>query len=160
MDINQVLDQNSVKVRQLLRKHHVIGEPNMDSIRRGFDKHGSRFMLKLLGIITPPESRFSAQMSAFSYDPLADPLSDETWAAVEKENTPVASQGKFWSFWDNLLGKIGQTGEAIGQFQTDAAGQPTQTPEQLAIAAANTRTLYMVAAGFVALLIIILIVKK
>ena len=160
-DINQVLQENSFKVKQLLRRYRIIGEPNMESIQRGFDKYGEPFMLKLLEIITPTESSFTELITPKSAILQTAPVDTKTLMTSKATNTETTEKG--WSFWDKLLGTVGNTGEALAKFKNDLAAEPATTettPEEIAAAANNSKILYLVAAGFVALIIIILILKK
>lgn len=163
-DINQVLQENSSAVKRLFRRNHIYGEPNIETVKQGFEKHGENFMLKLLEIITPTEASFSDLIQPRSAILTTTPIDTKT-LAVSKVNATAepAETGKFWSFWDKLLNGIDSTGKALGGFKTDIAGsaaEPTYTPEQQAQQAANTKLLYYVAAGFVFLILIILILRK
>jgi hypothetical protein len=160
-NIDQVLQQNSFQVKQLLRRARIIGEPNMDSIQRGFEKQGDTFMLKLLDIITPTEAGFGELIQPQSA--ILPTVSTTTLAPMKTTATTTESTGKVWTFWEKLLGGIGATGEALGKFKTDLAAQPSQTettPEQKVAASSNSKILYMVAAGFAVLIILILILRK
>lgn len=163
-DINQVLQENSSAVKRLFRRNHIYGEPNMETVRQGFEKHGENFMLKLLEIITPTEASFSDLIQPRSAILTTTPIDTKTLATSKVNTTaePVET-GKFWSFWDKLLNGIDSTGKAIGGLKTNISGSVAETPatpEQQAQQAANSRVLYMVAGGFVLLIILILILRK
>jgi hypothetical protein len=163
-NIDQVLQQNSFQVNQLLRRSRIIGEPTMESIQRGFEKHGEPFMMKLLQIITPTESSFSDLIQPKTVI-LSTGVSTTQLMPIKTATTATTTEttGKVWTFWEKLLGGIGATGEALGKFKNDLAAEPSKTettPEQVAAAASNSKILYMVAAGFVALIILILILRK
>jgi len=160
-DIEQVLQENEFQVKQLLRRSRVVGEVDMNSIQRGFEKHGEPFMLKLLEIITPTEASFTDLIAPKQAVLTTTPIDTKTLMTSTTSNT--ATTGKVWTFWEKLLGAVGSTGQALGQFKNDLAAAPSQTetsPEQIATAASNSKLLYMVAAGFVVLIIIILILRK
>lgn len=163
-NIDQVLQENSSAVKRLLRRSHVVGEPNMESIKKGFEKHGENFMLKLLEIITPDESSFTGLIEPRGAILVNPTLDTKTLATpVKTASTTTADSGKFWGFWDKLLNGIDSTGKAIGGFKTDIAGsaaEPVYTPEQQAQQSSNSRMLYMVAGGFVFLILLILILRK
>lgn len=160
-DIAQVLQANSFQVKQLLRRARIVGEPNMDSIQRGFNKHGETFMLKLLDIITPTEAGFTALIQPKSALLQSGINTTKLMPmAVQTDGRPSPEGRTIWTFWEKLLGGIGATGEAIGKFKTDIAA-PVQTaggpsPDT----AKNTKLLYMAASGFVAMIILILILRK
>lgn len=160
-DITQVLENNSFEVKQLLRRARIVGEPNMESIQRGFNKHGEPFMMKLLQIITPTEASFTALIQPKSAV-LNSGLS-QTQLMPMQTATPTESTGKVWTFWEKLLNGIGATGETLGKFKSDVAGtqqQPEVTAQQAVITAQNSKMLYLVAGGFVALILLILIIRK
>lgn len=160
-DITQVLQQNSFQVRQLLRRSRIIGEPNMDSIQRGFEKHGESFILKLLQIITPTESSFSSLIEPKSAL-LSSGVSTTTLMPM-KTTAPAATAetGKVWTFWEKLLSGINATGETIGKLKTDInAPTPEPVEGQAAQTANNAKMLYYIAGAFAALIILILILRK
>lgn len=165
-DITQVLQQNSFQVRQLLRRSRIIGEPNMDSIRRGFEKHGESFMLKLLQIITPTEASFTnliAPKSAILTTGVSTTQLMPMKTTAPAAPVPEQVEGKVWTFWEKLLSGINATGETIGKFKADATSavpDATITPEQAAKTANNAKMLYYIAGGFAALIILILILRK
>jgi hypothetical protein len=175
-DIQTILDNHAIEVQGLLRKHKIAGDLEIGTIRKAYDQKGEPFMMDLLQIITPTSSflgigkgngflGLGKKSTAQVYDPLADPLSDETWAAVESETTTgTTTSGKGWDWWNNLLNTASKTGDTISKVKSDISGQ---SAEQAALLnaqalqdASNTNMLYFVAAGFIALIVIILILKK
>jgi hypothetical protein len=159
-DIQTILDTHSIEVQGLLRKHNIPGNMSIDAVKRGYDEKGEQFMMELLQIITPTSSFLglgSKSAPTFSYDPYADPLSDE----YATPDTTTAT-GKGWLFWDNLLNYANKTGETIGAVKKDISGTgDTQRGSAITLQQdASTNMLYYVAAGFVALIIIILIFRK
>jgi len=161
-NINAVLESRSFEVKQLLRRNRIIGPPNIDSIKRGFDKAGVPFMMKLLAIITPTESSFTDLIQPRQAILTAAPINTQK-LTISSVPEPVEGKAKIWTFWDNLLNGINKTGETVNKFKTDISGTATDqapTPEAAAAAAAKSKTLYLVAAGIVILIILILIFKK
>jgi len=162
-NIEQVLQENSFKIAHLLRRHHVYGTPNMETIKKAHDQHGEAFMLKLMEIIVPENSNFTELIKPKTAL-LSSNINTTTLAtSANPANAAPAANGKFWDFWQNLLNGVGATGQALGQFKTDVTGANATTPEviqQQAAAANQARTLYIVAGAFVALVIIILLIRK
>lgn len=154
MEIQEILENHSVKVLGLLRKYKISGPLSMDTIRKAHDLKGESFMLELLQIITPT--------SSYSTD-LMVPKTGQLVASIPAEKAQPAT-GKGWAFWDNLLNYATKTGETIGAVKTGVSGQSAEETAAATIAAAENTSksnmLYFVAAGFVALIIIILILKK
>ncbi len=161
-DINAVLLQNSFPIRSLLRRYGILGEPTMDSIQKGFARHGDNFMMKVLQIITPQQSSYTNLLTPRSGLINSSQL-DTT--ILQPMGATADTGSKTWNFWDKLLNGINATGEAIGKLKTNVAGNneaPVITPQatqQAAQDASQTKTLYMVAAAFVAIIILILIFK-
>lgn len=171
--IQTLLDNKSFEVEGLLRKHKIAGPLHIDTIKKAYDAKGEPFMMELLAIITPTSSflgigkgngflGLGKSTAGFVYDPLADPLSDETFEAASNTSaTEAASTGKGWTFFDNLLNLATKTGSTIGSVKNDVSGQANADALYLAQQnASNSNMLYIVAAGFIALIIIILILKK
>jgi len=160
-DINTVLEQNSFAIKSLLRRSRILGDPNMESIQKGFEKHGEQFMMKVLQIITPTQSSFTELITPKSAVLTSSPANN-TLMPINTTTPAAATTGKGWLFWNSLLAGINSTGEALGKFKTDLTGSTTVpvSATQAAKDASNTKTLYMVAAAIVALIVIILIVKK
>jgi hypothetical protein len=158
-NIEQVLKQNSVRVGILLRKNRIVGPPTMDTIKKAFDQKGERFMLELMEIIVPDQSHFEALIQPKAGN-IAQIIDTKTLAPMK--STTTQPQGGFWSFWDKLLNTVDNTGEAIQKFKTDINSDTAQPidPAAAAQAASQTKTLYLVAAGFVALILIILLVRE
>ena len=158
-NIEQVLQHNSARVGQLLRKHRIIGAPNMDTIKKAFEQKGERFMLELMEILVPNQSNFEDMIQPRS-GTIAQTIDTKTLAPMNA--TTSKPQGGFWSFWDKLLNTVDNTGEAIQKFKTDMQTDAPQDydPNAAAKADSQTKTLYLVAAGFVALIVIILIFRK
>jgi hypothetical protein len=159
-NIEQVLQQNSVRVGILLRKHRITGPPTMDTIKKAFEQKGERFMLELMEIIVPDQSNFEALITPRSGAIATQPIDTKKLAPMN--TTTAQPPGGFWSFWDKLLNTVDNTGEAIQKFKTDLQtdAPPQYDAAAAAQAASQTKTLYLVAAGFVALIVIILLVRK
>lgn len=162
-DISTVLQQNDFEVRQLLRKSHIIGEPNIETIRRGYETQGDMFMMKLLTIITPKKSNFSNLTPMTSISGVIPTIPDtpklvtSILPTVQTDNSKTSA----WSFWDKLLNAIGKTGETINQFKTDTSQKTIDYQVQADPQKAVQRNyLYWIAGGFVLLLIVILIMRK
>lgn len=174
-DIQTILDHHSIEVQGLLRKHKIAGELEIGTIRKAYDQKGEPFMMDLLQIITPTSSFLGigkgngflglgkAKEESFAYDPLADPLSDEYYNAAIASPS-AATTGGGWNFWDKLLNNVSKTGDTISKVKGDLSGQSAANTALLNSQAqqetSNSNMLYFVAAGFVALIIIILILKK
>ena len=148
-DIQTILDNHSIEVQGLLRKHKISGPLEIDTIKKGYDQKGDTFMMELLQIITPTSNFTSLQDYEAS---VATPVT---------ATATTATTGKGWAFFDNLLNLATKTGATIGSVQNDVSGQATANATYLASQnASNSNMLYIVAAGFIALIIIILILKK
>jgi hypothetical protein len=171
-DLQPILDKNSFQVAGLLRRHKIAGPVTVATIQTAYDRKGEQFMMELLNIITPEktspflglfEGKAKAKKAAeaAAYDPLADPLSEETYNAALAESQPKQT-GKFWSFFDKMFSTTEKAGQVIGQFKTDSAGNQLPTAGQPGYVdpQASNKMIYWVAGGFIALIIIILIVKK
>jgi hypothetical protein len=160
-DISQVLQENSFAVKNLLRRYHVYGPLDMDTVQEAYKKHGSEFMMKLLAIITPQQSGFTSPLSQIPTLSGTVPtiVDTKTLAAATKAESVSTSNG--WSFWDNLLNAVSKTGEAIGQFKIDSAGNAISESQQQPITATqfNPKTLY-IAAGILAFIIILILIFK
>ena len=135
-------------------------------------------MMELLQIITPTSSFLGigkgngflglgkAKEESSVYDPLADPLSDETWSAAGATATAATTTttGGTWAWWDKLLNSVSKTGDTISKVKSDVSGQSAANTAllnaQIQQEASTSNMLYFVAAGFVFLIIILLIFKK
>lgn len=174
-DIQTILDSHSIEVEGLLRKHKIAGNLDMGTIKKAYDQKGEPFMMDLLQIITPTSSFLGigkgkgflglgkAKTESSDYDPLADPLSDETWAAAGAESSTTKT-GNTWAWWDKLLNSVNKTGDTISKVKSDISGQSaadaTLLRSQAQQESSSSNMLYFVAAGFVLLIIIVLIFKK
>lgn len=156
----QVLDNNYAEVKRLLRRRNVIGEVNPATIEKAFKKHGEKFMLELLEIITPEDSNFTGLFQPLSTDAINYAQTGYQIPELELENA-VKTGGKFWSFWDNLLNRVDNTGKTIGQFKADTNQKYLYNNQQAQFQAAqnNTRLIYA-GAGFLVVVILLLIFKK
>jgi hypothetical protein len=121
MGIEQVLQNNRAAVGMLLRNYRVVGPVNMDTIRRAHNRHGENFMLKLLEILVPDTDSFSTIITPETSAVISQAINTNpsTAAQLEQIQAEAQTKGKFWSFWDNLLNRIGNTGETIGKFKED-----------------------------------------
>lgn len=166
MDIQMLLNQNKTAVSHLLQRYKIAGGVNMESIKKGHDKYGENFMMRLLEIIVPDTNNFSTLITpatgAFLQTGIQKTLSASQTAQLEEIQSQAATKGKFWIFWDNLLGRIGQTGATIGQFREDAAGT-VNSEEYLSYQAQQrnqSRVIFAVAGVFVVLVVLLLIFRK
>ena len=148
--IQTLLDNKSFEVEGLLRKHKIAGPLHIDTIKKAYDAKGEPFMMDLLAIITPT-SNYTTVLNNDLMVPRKGQL----------VTTAQPATGKGWTFFDNLLNLATKTGETIGSVKNDVSGQAKTDAMYLAQQnASNSNMLYVVAAGFIALIIIILILKK
>jgi hypothetical protein len=163
MNFQQVLNDNYAEVKRLLRRRKVIGDVNPATIEKGFNRHGERFMLELLEIITPDDSSFTGLISPQMASDAAGFMSYASQNPVsgyelEKE---IEQKGKFWGFWDNLLNRVDSTGKAIGQLKYDAAGYNAQVqPPAYMQQAQSQKNLLMIGGGLLAFILVLLIIFK
>jgi len=150
--IQTLLDNKSFEVEGLLRKHKIAGPLHIDTIKKAYDAKGEPFMMDLLAIITPT-SNYTTVLN----NDLMVPRTGQLVTSAQ----PAAATGKGWTFFDNLLNLATKTGSTIGSVKNDVSGQANADAMYLAQQnASNSNMLYIVAAGFIALIIIILILKK
>lgn len=147
MNINQIINQNEFEVRSLLRRYRVLGDPSIETINRAHQQHGPEFMTKLLGIVTPQTSNFTGIGATVLPGSFIN-----TYATQQQKP-------KFWSFWDNLLNRVDATGQTIGQFKTNAAGQPVQNVQYVQ-QQQQQKTVLIIAAVLIVAIVAILIFKK
>ncbi len=170
-DLQPILDKNSFEVAGLLRRHKIAGPVTVETIKTAYDRKGEQFMMELLNIITPEKTSpflglFEGKAKAKKAAEAAAAQEDDSWQPESSDTSmtdPGAkSTGKFWSFFDKVFTTTEKAGQVIGQFKTDSAGNQLPTAGQPGYVdpAANNKILYWVAGGFIALIIIILIVKK
>ena len=151
--IQTLLDNKSFEVEGLLRKHKIAGPLHIDTIKKAYDAKGEPFMMDLLAIITPT-SNYTTVLNN-------DLMVPRTGQLVTSAQPAQAATGKGWTFFDNLLNLATKTGSTIGSVKNDLSGQANANAMYLAQQnASNSNMLYIVAAGFIALIIIILILKK
>jgi len=162
MNIEQVLDYYRPEVGFLLRKYRVIGDVNMDTIKKAHGQYGERFMMDLLEIITPDDASFT---NLFTLEnPFVQNLIATQQQQVTKQDVASAQSGKFWSFWDNLLNGINKTGETIKDFKSDINQPPESQAYQTAavpvVNADRNKTILIIAGVLVVSIVAILIFKK
>lgn len=159
--INTLLERNSTRVGILLRKHKIPGEVSVDTIKKAFERKGENFMIELMQILVPDQSNFESLITPKSAVLTTEQIDTKKLMPITTPTTQP--KGGFWNFWDKLLNTVATTGETIQQFKSDVATEPAQvydTAAQEAQAASRTKTLYLIAAGVIALILIILIVRK
>lgn len=152
MNIENELYNHSFQVRELLRQHHVIGPVNIATINKAHALHGERFMMKLMKILVP--DNFTGLGSVVT--------APATQQAFEyNQNLTEQNTGKFWKFWNNLLGATAATGQTIGNFRTDVSGMGNQQQYYAQMADTRQKNIMFVGAGLLVLvLVIILLFKK
>lgn len=168
MDIQQILDDKSIEVSGLLRKHKIAGDLSVDTVNKAYSIKGEQFMMELLRIITPTSSFLGiGKGNGFLGLGKGESSADSVDNADTAEETAVLSgeekeTGRFWTFWDKLLTQTAKTGDTLDGL-SKLAKNPAEA-QRLEFAgqreAAKNNILYWVAGGFIALIIIILILKK
>lgn len=171
--IQEILEDHSIEVSGLLRKHKIAGDLSIDTINKAYGIKGEQFMMELLQIITPT-SNFTSLAGAESwvYDPLADPLSDETYNSYLNEggassaaNSVISNSknsssitGSAGSIWNTLLGGVG----SLLNPQATQTSIANATAAQLALQqnANSNSMIYLIAGIFVLFIIIFLFFKK
>lgn len=159
-DLSVILTKNSFAVKELFRRYNVMGNPSPATIQAAYNKHGDRFMMKLLSIITPNEtSSYTDTLTPIK------PLSGVIQSTIDTKTLAIPtgatteSKSSGWTFWEKLLTAVSDTGKTIGQFKTDAAGN--QIPVEVGSTSNNnSKLLYIGAAAFALLIIMILIFRR
>lgn len=157
----QVLNDNYAEVKRLLRRRNVIGDVSPATIEKAFQKHGEKFMMELLEIITPNDSNFSGLFLPLSSEAINYAQGNSVVPELELEKA-VKEGGKFWSFWDNLLNRVDNTGQTIGNFKINSSGfnqQPYNQAAQYPAQTFNPRLIYA-AAGFLVVVVVLLLIFK
>lgn len=168
MDIQSILQNHSFEVQGLLRKHKIAGDLSVDTINKAYNLKGEQFMMELLKIITPTSSFLGIGkgngflgLGKSTKESASDEDEDEDIADTATVTAPKET-GRFWTFWEKLLGTAVDTSKAIGQSKANlstpigADGLPIPLYQETT----NTNLLWLVAGGFVVLILIILIFKK
>ena len=163
MSIEKTLENHDFEVRSLLRRYHILGAPNMDTIKVAHDQHGENFMMKLLEVLVPDTDSFTELITPITPFVTTSKELDTKTLATAIEPTTVEEKGKVWSFWENLLNGISQTGATLGQFKESLNASPktpVYTEQEAAAASTRSKTIYIVAGSLVAFIILILILRK
>lgn len=163
MNIDNIINTYQVEISGLLRRHKIAGPVSVQTIRQAHDQKGAYFMMDLLKIITP-ESPYTTELMA---PRMAGPITaglviPTTYTEAKAAEAAAATTGKAWSFWDNLLNYAAKTAATIGEGKSaiSSPGPAEQSAEMPAAGEPRTNTIYLVAAGFVVLIVVILIFKK
>ena len=167
-NFESLISQNRFAVDNIFRTYKATGVKDIDKIRSGYEANGDTFMMKLLSEIVPKEhfSNFTTTlMESKSATPYTAPLVTDFQTASDSS---APSTGKGWTFWSNFLTAIGTTAKTAGTAladlknpQSTASAQQQQAAIQLQATEATTnKTLYVVAGVFLAVILIVLIMKK
>jgi len=156
MNINQLVQNNSFAVEELLRQHNVIASDLQTGIKKAYQQDGEKFMIKLVNRLTG-KSALSGFDDATEMGPPPPPGSYTDASGVTQIDG--ASDGKFWEVWGNLLNYAGATGATINQFKQNLAGSAT-VETTTATAAASNKILYIAAGVIVVVIVLVLIFKK
>jgi hypothetical protein len=161
-NIDIVLNENAVRVGILLRKYRIIGAPTISTIKKAFEQKGERFMLELLEILVPDNSSFGDLIAPKTGLIQSAPIDTKTLAVSSfAQPTEQNKNGGFWGFWEKLLSGVNSTGQTIDQFKQDIASKPIEySSETNPTNPSNPKLIYMVAAGFIVLIVLILILRK
>jgi len=169
VDFNKMIEAKRFDVDNLFRAYKLNGQEDIDKIRAGYDQFGEAFMAKFLAVVVPQD-----QTSHYSTTLLEGRLPTPEIVGLQ---TPVYSiagapattaTGKGWTFWEKLLGAATDTGKAVGSILNNV-NNPTsvQTAEQQSQALTlqaqenqSTKTLYIGAAAFLGVILLIFAFKK
>ena len=167
-NIETIVAQNRFACDNLFRSYKVRGATDLEKIHDGYKNHGDTFMMRFLSIVTPKgqESKFTpTTLETKLPEPYIAPLVTNTGVSSKAS---TAAPGKGWTFWEKFLGALSSTGKTVGGVISDiktpiATSDPTVVQQQIQTAARDSQTnkiLYVSAAVFVAIILIILITKK
>ena len=155
-----ILNQHYADVKRLLRRYKIIGDVSPATIEKAFNRKGEKFMMELLEIITPDDSSYTNLLTNTAV--LNGQIANQMISEQQLEKA-VNEGGKFWSFWNNLLSGIANTGQAIGQFKTNVSGANTITAQDelyYRASQANNNRLIFAGAGFLVVVIILLLIFR
>ena len=162
-DFDKSINENRFEVDNLFRAYKLNGKEDIDKIRAGFDEYGEAFMLKFLSITVPKEhtSHYETTLEARLPTP-------EVVGLQKPIYTDDTTTGKGWAFWEKFLGAAQQTGSTIGSILNDVnnpgsqqtAEQQAQAMQIQATEAKSSKTLYVIAGLFLAVIILIFAFKK
>jgi len=162
-NLDNILEKNRFEVDNLFRIYKVRGENDLEKIHDGYQSQGDIFMVKLMGIITPKnENKFDPTALESK---LPDPYVAGLSTTIAADAAPV---GKGWAAWNNFLTAFGNTAKTVGTAISDIKtpinqSSPEVIQQQNALAAqdaSTTKYLYVGAAVFIAVILIILVTKK
>ncbi len=164
MDMENILNAYRVEIEGLLRRHKIAGPVTVETIRQAHDQKGAYFMMDLLKIITPESPYTTDLMAPRMAGPITAGLVIPTsYTEAKAAEADAATTGKAWNFWDNLLNYVGKTAATIAQAKTaiNSPG-PVDPMAEVPAPAGTPRTniVYLIAAGFVVLIVVILIFRK
>lgn len=150
MNIEDTLKYHDKAIRMLLKRYRIYGPVTMDKINEAHSKYGEDFMIKLLQIVTPETSNFTALTGL------------ATTAAVEATqlNSTTQTGGKFWSFMDKLLGTVDRTGYTISNFKSNIDGSNSAAAYDLEVKAMRNRNIMIGAVVLIVLVLTILLISK
>ena len=141
MDINQLLLQNKFAVNELLRQHNIISNDMQTGIKKAYQEHGDKFLLKLV-------NRLSGKSPLANYDPTTDmgpEAPDGSYVNTDGITVvPTTSGGgsNFWDLWGNVLNYAGATATTIGAFKQNLSGVPATTDPAASSTSGSGNLLY------------------
>lgn len=154
----------------LYRSYKLNGLTDIEKIHNGFDLYGEQFILKVLAIITPKSHVEHFETVLESKLPTVDVagLQTSTYTTQQLASAATANTSKGWTFWEKFLTAATDTGKAVGSIlgniknpQSELTAEQKQQAMQLqATEASNSKMLYILGAAFLAVILIILVVKK
>lgn len=171
VDFTKMIEAKRFDVDNLFRAYKLNGKEDIDKIRAGYDQFGEAFMAKFLAIVVPQDqtSHFETtllegRLPTPEIVGLQTPVYSTTMAATGT----TAATGKGWTFWEKLLGAGINTGKAVGSILNDVNNPSSvQTAQQQAQALnlqaqenQSTKTLYIGAAAFLGVILLIFAFKK
>ncbi len=155
MEINQLLQQNSFAVNELLRQYNIIAPDMATGIKNAYSAYGEKFMIKLV-------NQLSGRSAISGFDPSTDmgppaPPGSTVVDGITQVQDQASAQ--FWQIWSNVLSYVGQTGTTFQNLKQNITGTTT-TDVPYTNEGTNMTWLYIGGGLLAVVILLILIFKK
>ena len=155
MIIEELLTKHELQINEVLRINGII-TPGLDGIREGYKLYGDLFMMKIINVLKD-ENHFQ------NFSPVETPdgiFQGSVQIAPSSETATNTGTSSGWTFWENLLTKVGQTGQTIGTFKANVAGTSTPTATSYTIGESKPNSIILYAAGAAVLAIVLILILR